>query len=102
MKKAFTIIIHTENTIGLLVRLTSIFSRRRIPITSLNVVAEAENMYRFAIVIEETEEVTIKLVQQIDKQVEVFESFFQINEEVSQQPYPLFKTSNTDKEKQRV
>jgi acetolactate synthase-1/3 small subunit len=49
----------------------------------LNVVAaEAESMYRFVIVIHETEEVTIKLIQQIDKQVEVFESFFHSNEEV--------------------
>lgn len=85
MKKLFTIVIHTEKTIGLLVRLTSIFSRRRIPIISLNVVAfEEENIYRFAIVIKETEEVAIRLVQQIDKQVEVFESFIHINEEESQ------------------
>jgi acetolactate synthase I/III small subunit len=83
LKKAFTIVIHTENTMGLLVRLTGLFSRRRIPILSLNVVAaEAESLYRFAIVIHETEEVTIKLIQQIDKQVEVCESFFHSNEEV--------------------
>jgi len=85
LKKLFTIIIHTEKTIGLLVRLTGIFSRRRIPIISLNVLAsEEENRYRFTIVIKEVEEVVIRLVQQIDKQVEVFESFIHINEEENQ------------------
>jgi hypothetical protein len=51
----------------------------------MNVVAaDEESMYRFAIVIEETEEVAIRLIQQIDKQVEVFESFLHINEVKSQ------------------
>ena len=86
LKKAYTIIINAENVMGLLVRLAAIFSRRRIPIISLNVVvAEVENMYRFAIVIKETEAVVIRLTQQIDKQVEVFESFFHITEEVGHQ-----------------
>ena len=76
--------IQTERTIGQLVRLTSIFSRRRIPIISLNVVAEEESMYRFVIAIKETEEVAVRLVQQIDKQVDVFGSFLHINEEESQ------------------
>lgn len=68
----------------MLVRLAGIFSRRRIQIVSLNVVAaEVENMYRFEIVINESEAVTVKLVQQIDKQVEVFASSFFVNEEVS-------------------
>ena len=68
----------------MLVRLAGIFSRRQIHIVSLNVVAAVvEDMYRFEIVINESEAVTVKLVQQIDKQVEVFASSFFVNEEVS-------------------
>jgi len=84
---------------GLLVRLTGILSRRRIPIESLNVVAaEVEGIYRLTIVITETEEVTIKLMQQIDKQVDVFESFFQSNEEAVPREQVLLGISNANKE----
>ncbi len=102
MKKAFTIVIYTENTMGLLVRLIGIFSRRRILIESLNVVAaEVEGIYRFTIVITETEEVTIKLMQQIDKQVDVFESFFQSGEEAMPKDEFLLKINNANKEIER-
>ena len=61
-------------------------SRRRIPIESLAVVAcGLQAVYRFALVIKEEEDTIRKLMLQIDKQVEVFKSFYHINESVVQQ-----------------
>jgi acetolactate synthase-1/3 small subunit len=84
LKKTFTITISTENNTGMIVRIITMFSRRRIHIEAMNVVASAsEGLHRFTIVINESEEVTRKLLQQIDKQVEVFKTFFQAGETVN-------------------
>lgn len=53
------------------------FLRRRIRIQSLNLtVLEAENSYHFVLVVEEEEEVIQRLMLQIDKQVDVFETAY--------------------------
>lgn len=53
------------------------FLRRRIHLESLHVtVSELPGIYRFALVINETDETTRKIMLQIDKQVEVFKSFY--------------------------
>ena len=96
LKKTFTITIYTENNKGLLSRISAMFVRRRIHIESLNVAAsEVEGIHRFTIVINETEEVTKKLSMQIDKQVEVFKTFFEADEEIVWQQHVLYKVSST-------
>jgi acetolactate synthase-1/3 small subunit len=73
------------------------FVRRRIHIESLNVAAsEVEGIHRFTIVINETEDVARKLVQQIDKQVDVFKTFFHTNEELVWQQQVLCKVTGID------
>lgn len=92
MKKELTVIIYTENNIGLLNKVTTMFSRRRINIESLNVAAsEVEGIHRFTIVIHETEEAIKKLMSQIEKQVDVFKSFYHTNEEIVWQEQILYK-----------
>ncbi|HEV7330834.1 MAG TPA: acetolactate synthase small subunit [Flavisolibacter sp.] len=93
MKKGFTIIILAEDRTGLLVRVAGIFSRRRIVIESLDVApSEAAGICRFTITVTETEEVTRKLVQQIDKQVDILKTFFYADEEVVWQEQVLYST----------
>lgn len=92
MKKEFTITVYTENHIGLLVRIATIFSRRKINIESLNTSpSEAEGIHRFTIVIDETEEVVRKLVRQIEKQVEVLKAYYNTNDEIVWQELALYK-----------
>ena len=92
MKQEFTITVYTENHIGLLVRVATIFSRRKINIESLNTSpSEAEGIHRFTIVIEETEEVVRKLARQIEKQVEVLKVYYNTNEEIIWQELALYK-----------
>ncbi len=92
MKNEFTITIYTENQVGLLGRIAMIFTRRKINIKSLNTSpSEAEDIFRFTIVIEETEEVVRKLVRQIEKQVEVLKAYFHTNEEIVWQEMALYK-----------
>ena len=92
IKQEYTISVYTENHIGLLNRIAIIFSRRKINIDSLNTSpSEIPGIHRFNIVIDETEEVVIKLCRQIEKQVEVLKAYYNTNEEIIWQEMALYK-----------
>lgn len=91
-KQEYTITVYTENHIGLLVRIATMFSRRKINIESLNTSpSEAEGIHRFTIVINEIEEVVQKLARQIEKQVEVLKAYYNNNDEIVWQELALYK-----------
>lgn len=80
--KTFTISVYTENNIGLLNRISAIFQRRHINIESLTTSqSEIKNVNRFVIVVKITEEQAIKVVGQIEKQVEAIRAYYHTNEE---------------------
>jgi acetolactate synthase-1/3 small subunit len=92
LKQEFTITVYTENHIGLLTRIATMFSRRKINIDSMNTSpSEIEGIHRFTIVIDETEEVVRKLSRQLEKQVEVLKVYFNTNEEIVWQEMALYK-----------
>lgn len=91
-KQEFTITIYTENSIGMIGRISNIFSRRKINIESLNTSpSEVDGIHRFTILIAEGEEVVRKLCRQIEKQVEVLKAYFNTNEELIWQEQALYK-----------
>lgn len=91
-KKEFTITAYTENHVGLLHRLSMIFTRRQINIESLTTSeSEQEGIHRFTIAVTETEEAVRKVVAQIDKQVEVLRAAYFERTEVVQQELALYK-----------
>lgn len=89
----YTICIFTENTIGLLNRITIIFTRRRVNIESLTVSeTERKGVSRFTIVIQhELREEVEKLVRQIRKIVEVMAVFGYLNDEIVYNEIALYK-----------
>lgn len=92
MKQEYTITVYTENQIGLLNRIAIIFSRRKISIESINSSpSEVESIFRFTIVIVETEEVVRKLARQIEKQVEVLKAYYNTGDEIIWQEMALYK-----------
>src|SRR5690349_20229622 len=97
MKQEFTITVYTENQVGLLSRIATIFSRRKINIDSLNTSpSEVDSIHRFTIVVNETEEVIKKLVRQIEKQVEVLKAYYNTPEEIVWQELALYKVSTDE------
>lgn len=91
-KQEFTITLFTENSIGLLGRISGIFSRRKINVESLNTSpSEVEGIHRFTIVINETEEVVRKLCRQMEKQIEVLKAYYNTDSEIVWQEQALFK-----------
>lgn len=91
-KQEFTITLYTENAIGMIGRISNIFSRRKINIESLNTSpSEVEGIHRFTILITESEDVVRKLCRQIEKQVEVLKAYFNTNDELVWQEQALYK-----------
>ncbi|GAA4424982.1 acetolactate synthase small subunit [Pontibacter saemangeumensis] len=91
-RQEFNITVYTEHHVGLLNRIATIFSRRKMNIESLNTSpSEIEGIHRFNIVIHESEEVVRKLTRQIEKQVEVLKVYYHTNEDVIWQEMALYK-----------
>lgn len=88
----YTVSIYTENSIGLLNRISAIFQRRHINIESLNTSeTEIEGVSRFTIVVEITEVQIKKIIGQIEKQVEVIKAYYHKDDETIYQESCLFK-----------
>lgn len=92
MKQEYIITVYSENHIGLLTRITIVFTRRKINIDSLTVSESAiHGIYKFTIVIRGTEETAIKVVKQIEKQIDVLKAFYHTNDEMIYQEIALYK-----------
>ena len=94
MEQAYTISIFSENSVGLLNRITSILTRRNLNIDSINSSeSETSGIYRFTIVVATTEAQIKKLVLQIEKQVEVMKAVYHTDSDTVFQEIALYKIS---------
>ena len=92
MKQEFNITVFSENHIGLLARITIVFTRRKINIESLTVSESAiAGVYKFTIVIKVSEDQVKKVVSQIEKIVDVLKAFYHTNQELIYQEIALYK-----------
>jgi acetolactate synthase-1/3 small subunit len=97
LPKEYTLSIFTENRIGLLNRITIIFTRRHVNIESITASeSEVEGVYRYTIVIRCTREKAIKVVNQIEKLVEVLKAFMHEEQETVYQEIALYKISTAN------
>ncbi len=91
----YTISIYTENNVGLLNRISAIFLKRHINIRSVtSSESEIPNIYRFIIVVRVDNEQIIKLVKQIEKQIEVIAAFYHTNDETIYLETALYKVNS--------
>lgn len=94
-KRNYTISIYTENNVGLLNRISAIFLKRHINIRSVtSSESEIPNIYRFIIVVKVDSEQIIKLVKQIEKQIEVIAAFYHTDEETIYLETALYKVNS--------
>ena len=94
MKKQYTLSIFTENQIGLLNRVTIIFTRRHLNIESITASeSEIRDVHRYTIVLNASRDQVDKVVRQIEKLVEVLKAFVHEEEEVVHQEIALYKMS---------
>ena len=91
-KKTYTISLYSENNVGLLNRVSAILLKRHINIESFSTSpSEIENVFRFVIVVEVSESKVKKVVQQIEKQIDVIKAFYHTDEETIFQESALYK-----------
>jgi len=92
MEQEYTLSIFTENKVGLLHRLSIIFTRRHINLESFNASeSEVKGVFRFTIVVHTTEEQIRKIVKQIEKQIGILKAFFHQTNEIVHQEIALYK-----------
>jgi len=88
----FTLTVFTENKSGLLSRVVGLITRRKINIETLTVSQSSiEGIHRFTIGVEIAEDVVIKVVAQIDKQVDVIKAFYYRDKEIVYNEIALYK-----------
>ncbi len=90
--KHYTITVFTEDQAGLLSRVVGIFNRRNLNISSLTTSQSSDpTIHRFTIVVTVSEEMVIKLVAQLDKQVDVLKAFYYDDSQIVHQEIALYK-----------
>lgn len=95
-KKTFTISVYTENNVGLVNRISAIFLKRHINIDSFSTSeSEIKNVFRFIIVVNISAEKIKKIVQQIEKQIDVIKAFYHTDEETIFQESALYKVRSS-------
>ena len=95
-KNVFTISVYTENNIGLLNRISAIFLKRHINLESFSTSeSEIPNVFRFVIVVKTDAERVRKIVQQIEKQVDVIRAYYHTDEETIFQENALYKVKSS-------
>lgn len=92
MEQEYIITVFSENKVGLLNQITTVFTCRSVNIESLTTSESAmAGIHKFTIVVEAEAERVEKLVRQIEKKVDVLKTFVFTPEEVVQQEVALYK-----------
>ncbi|PNE25412.1 acetolactate synthase small subunit [Tannerella sp. oral taxon 808] len=96
-RRLYTVIIFSENTVGLLNQITIIFTRRQLNIETLSVSPSAlPGIHKFTITTYADEVMIEKVVKQIDKRVDILKSYYNTDEDLVYQEIALYKLA-TDK-----
>lgn len=96
MNKEYIITVFSENKVGLLSQITTVFTCRNMNIESLAVSESAlAGIHKFTIVVFAEPEQVEKLVKQIEKKVDVLKAFVYTPNEVIQQETALYKVTRS-------
>lgn len=92
MKNKYTITVFTENLTGMMSRVVSVFTRRHVNIESLTTSKSSmKGIHRFTIVVNVKKEMVVKLVAQLEKQIDILKAFYYEDDEVVYQEIALYK-----------
>ena len=92
MEKEFIITVFSENKVGLLSQITTVFTHRNVNIESLTASESAiEGVHKYTILVKNDEEKVANLVKQIEKKIDVLKVFCYSPSEVVLQQLALYK-----------
>ena len=90
--KRYTVIIYSENQIGLLAQVSNVFTRRSLSIWSLSAGASAsDGIHTITIVTDGTEKRVFEAVRQLEKRVDVLKVYHYSEEEIVYRELALYK-----------
>lgn len=91
-ERSYTVSIFTEDRIGMLNRVTIIFTRRHLNIASITASeSEVPGVFRYTIVLNATREQVDKVVGQLERLVDVLKAFVHEEKEIVHQEIALYK-----------
>lgn len=92
MEKTYTVSVFTENSIGMMNRITIIFTRRHLNIDSITASeSEVKDVFRYTIVLRTSKEQVDKVIGQLEKLIDVLKAFVHEDSEVVHQEIALYK-----------
>lgn len=92
MEKTYTVSVFTENSIGMMNRVTIIFTRRHLNIDSITASeSEVKGVFRYTIVLRTSRAQVDKVIGQLEKLIDVFKAFVHEEWEVVHQEIALYK-----------
>jgi len=95
----YSVLIYTEDQIGLLVQISNIFTRRSLSIWSMYAVpSNIENVHTITIVADGTEEKMIQAKMQLEKRMEVIRVYIDKGDAIENWPMSPSATSQRDRE----
>jgi len=90
--KNYTVIIYTENQIGLLSQISNIFTRRSMSIWSLSAgPSSIDGIHNITITTDATERRIREAVRQIEKRVDVIKAFFYVEDQLVYRELAMYK-----------
>lgn len=96
MEQEYIITVFSENKVGLLNQITTVFTSRDVNIESLTTSESAlEGIHKFTIVVRTGPEQVEKLVRQVEKKIDVLKTFVYTSDEVVQQEIALYKVTRS-------
>lgn len=92
MERTYTVSVFTENSIGMMNRITIIFTRRHLNIDSITASeSEVKGVFRYTIVLRTTKEQVEKVIGQLEKLIDVLKAFFHEDSQIVHQEIALYK-----------
>ena len=96
MEKEFIITVFSENKVGLLSQITTVFTHRNVNIESLTASESAiKGIHKYTILVKNDEEKVTNLVKQIEKKIDVLKVFCYSPNEVVLQQLALYKVKRS-------
>ncbi|MDG4945688.1 acetolactate synthase small subunit [Weeksellaceae bacterium KMM 9713] len=92
MEKTYTVSVFTENSIGMMNRVTIVFTRRHLNIDSITASeSEVPGVFRYTIVLRTTRQQVDKVVGQLEKVIDVIKAFVHEENDIVHQEIALYK-----------
>ena len=103
MEQEYIITVFSENKVGLLCQITTVFTCRNVNIESLTTSESAlAGIHKFTIVVRTDPEKIEKLARQVEKRIDVLKVFVFTSDEVVQQEIALYKVTRSRNVEQLV